>query len=126
MSIEIEVPRLSQPIDSVIVITVLAIIALCAIDCYMTLEILNISKNAVELNPFMAVFTGGDPASFIIFKVLLTAACLFFMVIHRQILFLGMITVERIIYGVLSVYVALVMYQVSMVAGLFAVAVTVS
>jgi len=85
------------------------ILALCVLDAYFTLKI--IDSGGKELNRLMLVFIYKKPISALVFKYLVTAVSIIFILIHKNFLVFGKIRVCSLIYVFFSVYLALVAYE---------------
>lgn len=85
------------------------ILALCALDAYFTLKIIDFGGK--ELNRLMLVFIYKKPISALVFKYLVTAASIIFILIHKNFLVFGKLRVFYLIYGIFFVYLTLVSYE---------------
>lgn len=85
------------------------ILALCVLDAYFTLKIIDFGGE--ELNRLMFVFIYKRPISALVSKYLVTAASIIFILIHKNFLVFGKIRVFYLIYAFFFVYLALVAYE---------------
>ena len=85
------------------------ILALCVLDAYFTLKIIDFGGK--ELNRLMLVFIYKKPISALVFKYLVTAVSIIFILVHKNFLVFGKIKVNSLIYVFFSVYLALVAYE---------------
>lgn len=89
--------------------TTLATLCLCSIDAIFTLALLQ--QGAVELNPFMAMLINTNIALFVGVKMSLTTLALVYLVIHHNFTILRIIQVRQSIYGLMFLYLGLVVYE---------------
>jgi len=85
------------------------ILILCILDAYFTLKIIDLGGK--ELNRFMLVFINTKPVVALVFKYLVTAVSIVFILIHKNFLIFGKLRVSLLIYIFFSVYVTLVVYE---------------
>jgi hypothetical protein len=85
------------------------ILALCVLDAYFTLKIIDFGGK--ELNRLMLVFIYEKPISALVFKYLVTAASITFILIHKNFLVFRKLRVSYLIYVVFFVYLTLVAYE---------------
>jgi len=85
------------------------ILALCVLDAYFTLKIIDFGGK--ELNRLMLVFIYKKPISALVFKYLVTAVSIIFVLIHKNFVVFGKIRVSSLIYLFFSVYLILVSYE---------------
>jgi len=85
------------------------ILALCVLDAYFTLKIIDFGGK--ELNRLMLVFIYKRPISALVFKYLVTAVSIIFILIHKNFIVFGKIKVFYLIYLFFSVYLTLVAYE---------------
>ena len=95
---------------------VLAILALCVTDAFLTLILLQ--AGAHEANPVMASVVYGDPGTFTSLKMVMTGCSVAVMVMLAGYRFLGVFRVELLLYVVLSGYLGLVGYELWMLGEL--------
>lgn len=94
--------------------SVVAILALCFMDAIFTLSLLQ--RGAVELNPFMAVLINTSVPLFSGVKMAVTGLALVWLIIHHNFRVLRIFRVQGLIYGFLLFYLALVMYEILLLA----------
>ena len=90
----------------------IGILILSVADAFLTLRLM--SAGAVEANPFMALFVGGNVAVFASLKMALTGVCVALMVLLAGYRFMRLVRVEVILYCILLGYVALIGHEVGM------------
>ena len=90
-------------------ILITLILALCALDAYFTLKIIDFGGK--ELNRLMLVFIYKKPISALVFKYLVTAASIVVILIHKNFLVFGRLRVFYLIYAIFFVYLTLVAYE---------------
>ena len=90
----------------------IGILILSVADAFLTLRLM--SAGAVETNPFMALFVGGNVAVFASLKMALTGVCVALMVLLAGYRFMRLVRVEVILYCILLGYVALIGHEVGM------------
>ena len=88
----------------------LAIILLSAFDAFFTLNILE--RGGVEVNPFMLALLAYDTQVFLITKMSITIACVFFVLIHINFQMLRFFSVKLALKCILAFYVILIGYEV--------------
>ena len=86
-----------------------SILVLCVLDAYLTLTLIRFG--GVELNPFMLVLMNKDFVLALIVKYLLTAFCMIFFLIHKNFKVFGKLRIGALLYGVLTLYIALVFME---------------
>jgi len=86
------------------------------LDAFLTVTL--ISGGAVEINPFMALFVGGNPAIFVGLKMALTGFCVAVMVFLARYRFLRLVRVDVFLYCILAAYLVLLVHELSMLRGL--------
>lgn len=96
--------------ESRYLILIVSILILCILDVYMTIKILQIGGK--ELNPVMLLLMQKQPALSLVLKYLITAACLIFLLIHKNFKVFGRIKAHSLIYGVFSLYFLLMLYEI--------------
>ena len=84
----------------------------CVLDAIFTLHL--IQHGSTELNPFLAMLLEQDAALFFVAKYLITAFCVFWLVIHKKFTFFGikgrkLLSIAIVLYGVLIAYQLLMM-----------------
>ena len=89
----------------------LATIILSSLDAALTLQLLRLG--ATEINPFMDLLIRQDIRLFVTAKLTITSASLLFLVIHHKFRLFGHIKVRHLLYGILSLYSALIVYELS-------------
>ena len=85
------------------------ILALCVLDAYFTLKIIDFGGK--ELNRLMLIFMYKKPISALIFKYLVTAVSIIFILIHKNFRFFGKFKVCSLIDVFFFVYLILVAYE---------------
>lgn len=85
------------------------ILALCVLDAYFTLKIIDFGGK--ELNRLMLVFIYKKPISALVFKYLVTAVSIIFVLVHKNFVVFGKIRVSSLIYLFFSIYLILVSYE---------------
>jgi hypothetical protein len=94
-----------------IFIAALAVMIFCILDAFFTLIL--IERGASELNPFLAWMLEIDVMWFYTSKYVMTALCVFWVVIHKQFDFFGF-KGKHVMLGAIVAYMTLISYQVSM------------
>lgn len=92
------------------------LLALCAIDASLTLSLL--SLGAIEANPFMALFTAGDSARFVLTKIALTGGGVLLLVSLSRFRVFRVLRVESILHVFTVAYVVLIAYELALVTRL--------
>jgi hypothetical protein len=87
----------------------------CVLDAFFTLELMQ--HGSTELNPFLALMLEKDVAWFFVSKYLITAFCVFWLVMHKKFTFFG-IKGRKLLSIAIMLYGILIAYQVSMLATL--------
>jgi hypothetical protein len=90
----------------------IGILILSVVDAFLTLKLL--SAGAVEVNPFMALFVGGNTAVFAGLKMAITGVCVALMVLLAGYRFMRVLRVEVILYCILLAYLILIGHEVGM------------
>ena len=90
-------------------IVVLGILLLSALDAALTLILLQYGAN--EANPLLRPLLERDTHQFINVKLLLTAVPLVLLVAHSRLVIYGQIKVERIVHGLLVIYLTVIGYE---------------
>ena len=90
-------------------VMIVSILILCVMDAYLTLKILHFGGQ--ELNPLMLIFFNNHPILSMIFKYLITAIGITFILIHKNFIVFGKFKVYHFIYFVLALYSMLVLYE---------------
>jgi hypothetical protein len=90
----------------------IGILILSVVDAFLTLKLL--SAGAVEVNPFMALFVGGNAALFAGLKMAITGVCVAPMVLLAGYRFMRVLRVEVILYCILLAYLVLIGHEVGM------------
>jgi hypothetical protein len=85
------------------------ILALCVLDAYFTLKIIDFGGK--ELNLLMLVFIYKKPISALVFKYLVTAVSIIFILIHKNFRVFGKVRVCSLIDVFFFVYLILVAYE---------------
>ena len=84
----------------------------CVLDAFFTLHL--IQHGSRELNPFLAMLLEKDVAWFFVSKYLITAFCVFWLVVHKKFTFFGikgrnLLSIAIVLYGILIAYQLLMM-----------------
>ena len=79
----------------------------CVLDAFFTLHL--IQHGSTELNPFLAMLLEQDAALFFVSKYLITAFCVFWLVMHKKFTFFGikgrdLLSISIALYGILIAY----------------------
>jgi hypothetical protein len=90
----------------------IGILILSVVDAFLTLRLM--SAGAVEVNPVMALFVGGNVAVFASIKMALTGVCVALMVLLAGYRFMRVLRVEVILYCIFVAYLALINHEVGM------------
>jgi hypothetical protein len=90
----------------------IVILILSAADAFLTLTLM--SGGAVEVNPLMAMFLGGNVTVFAGFKMAMTGIGVTMMVFLARYRFLRVVRVEVILYAVLTAYIVLIVHELRM------------
>lgn len=90
----------------------IGILLLSITDAFLTLMLLQ--GGAAEVNPLMALLVYRNVAAFAALKIALTAVCTVSMVILARYRFMRLLRVEWALYGVLTLYVGLIGYEIWM------------
>jgi hypothetical protein len=85
------------------------ILGLCVLDAFFTLKIIDFGGR--ELNRFMLAFMYENPVSALIFKYLVTAVSIIFILVHKNFQVFGKLKVFSLIYVFFIVYLSLVAYE---------------
>jgi hypothetical protein len=89
---------------------IIMILVLCFFDAFLTFMLLQLG--AAELNPFMLIFIGKDVVLSMVVKYVITAISLICILIHKNFRIFQNIRVHSLIYFVLTLYAALVLFEV--------------
>jgi hypothetical protein len=90
----------------------IGILILSVMDAFLTLRLL--SLGAVEVNPFMALFVGGNVAVFAFLKMAITGVCVALMVLLAGYRLMRVLRVDVILYCILLAYVILIGHEMGM------------
>lgn len=90
-------------------IVIASILILCIMDAYFTLKILQFGGK--ELNPIMLIFFTEEPIFSMVFKYLITAGSIIYILIHKNFMVFGKVRGYYFLYAVFFVYFFLVMYE---------------
>jgi hypothetical protein len=90
----------------------IGILILSVVDAFLTLRLLSVG--AVEVNPFMALFVGGNVALFAGLKMAMTGACVMMMVLLAGYRLMRVLRVDVILYCILMAYMILIGHEVGM------------
>jgi len=94
-----------------IMLGALAVMIFCILDAFFTLILLD--RGASELNPFLAWMLEIDVMWFYASKYIITAVCVFWVVIHKQFDFFGF-KGRHVMLGAILAYITLITYQISL------------
>jgi len=97
-----------------LLLVVLITVSLCVVDIFATLSLLQ--QGGVELNPFMRELIQTDVWLFFLFKYIVTAAGLFVLLSFKKFRVYRSLSALHTLYGVLAVYVMLVVYQIGLLS----------
>jgi len=100
--------------EPVLLVVVLVTIALSVVDVYATLALLQ--QGGVELNPLMRKMIDTDVWLFYLFKYTVTAAGLFVLLSFKRFRVYKNFNALHTLYGVLAVYVVVVVYQIGLLS----------
>ena len=98
----------------VIMVTV-GVLLLSIFDSIFTLRLLQMGSE--ELNPVMDYFIQRDTDLFFAAKFIMTATCVFFLVMHKKFKLFNMISGYQMLVGTFAMYCCLVSYEISMLTG---------
>ena len=87
---------------------------LCMTDAFLTLNI--IDNGGEEVNPFMAYLMDKDLSLFFWVKFAMTAFGMLFLISHKNFTFYRVINGYHLFYGIAVMYVALVNYEIILIA----------
>jgi hypothetical protein len=93
-----------------LLVLALSILMLSVFDAAFTLVLLQAGV-IEEANPFMRWLIEHDTQIFINLKIVITGACVVFMVLCSNALVAGRIRGRRVMHGVLAVYVLVILYE---------------
>lgn len=85
------------------------ILILCVLDAFFTLKIIDLGGR--ELNRFMLVFLYKKPISALVFKYMVTAAGIAFVLVHKNFMIFGRIKAGFLIYALFLIYLILGVYE---------------
>jgi len=94
----------------------LYIIGLSTLDAFLTLHLLELGSN--ELNPFMDYLIKQNHQLFLSVKLIISAACLLILVMHKNFKLFGYITGYHILFAYAALYSTLVSYELTMLVNL--------
>lgn len=100
--------------EPALLIVVLATLSLCVVDVYATLTLLQ--RGGSELNPVMRALIKTDVWLFFVFKYVVTAGGLFVLLSYKNFRLYKGFTAIHTLYGILIIYVLLVIYEVRLLA----------
>lgn len=92
------------------------ILVCCCADAFLTLALLE--QGAHEVNPFMAPLVGGSSLTFALVKIGFTATGVVLLAHLARIRAFGRIPVGVLLYGVLALYGALIIYELKLLDAL--------
>lgn len=90
----------------------LGALLLSATDAYFTLALLQ--HGSFEMNPVMDYFIQKDSRLFFIVKFTMTAACVFFVLVHKNFSFLRFFKGYHVLLSAFTLYTILICYELSM------------
>ena len=111
-NLEAAVGRYFDHYEPRLVVPSLIILVLCMIDGHMTLKLL--ALGATEMNLLMKLAIEKGVITFLVTKYLMTATSVVFLMIHHQFRVFNIVQVRHIIYGYAWLYIALLIYEISM------------
>ena len=111
-NIEAAVGRYFDHYEPRLVFPSLMILVLCMVDGHITLKLL--ALGATELNLLMKLAIEKGVIIFLVSKYVMTATSLLFLLIHHQFRVFNIVQVRHIIYGYAWVYIALLIYEITM------------
>jgi Domain of unknown function (DUF5658) len=85
------------------------ILILCIADAYFTVKIIDLGGK--ELNRFMLVFINTNAVAALVFKYMVTAVCIGFILVHKNFRVFGRLRVSSLIHVFFGVYLSLVVYE---------------
>lgn len=88
---------------------IITILVFCFLDAFLTVILLQLG--AQELNPFMLLFIEKDVVFSMVVKYVMTAVSLIFILIHKNFRIFRNVRVHSLLYCVLTLYVALVLFE---------------
>lgn len=88
---------------------IITILVFCFLDAFLTVILLQLG--AQELNPFMLLFIEKDVVFSMVIKYVMTAVSLIFILIHKNFRIFRNVRVYSLLYCVLTLYVALVLFE---------------
>jgi hypothetical protein len=92
----------------------LAIMSLSWMDAFFTLQLLEMG--AIEVNIFMAWLLDSSVDHFVVTKLAITASALLFLTMHVNFRIFGIVTVRHVMYVLVAKDVALIFYQLHLMA----------
>ncbi len=92
---------------------IIAIVTLSISDAYITLNLLK--GGGIELNPFMEFLISTNSRLFLAIKIILTAGCVLFFLIHKNFRVFGRLRIVNMMYTVFILYVVLIVYEVYLI-----------
>ena len=92
------------------VLTSLALLLLSGLDACLTLQLLQ--RGAAEANPVMRALLQWDVLVFINVKILVTAMGLLILILHSHLVLFRRLKVERVVSGLVCLYLAVVAYEI--------------
>jgi hypothetical protein len=99
--------------DAHLLAVAIGILILSVADAFLTLTLMS-GGNAVELNPIMALFVGGNVAVFAGLKMAVTGMCVTLMVFLARYRFMRVVRVDVILYCILVAYMVLIGHELGM------------
>lgn len=100
--------------EPILLVVVLVIVALCVVDLYATLTLLQ--QGGVELNPLMRTLIHTDVWLFFLLKYIVTMAGLFVLLSYKRFRLYKNFNTLHALYGVLAIYVLLAVYQLELLS----------
>lgn len=93
---------------------ILAVLAMCILDGFLTLHI--VDRGGREVNPIMRLALGHGPLAFLAVKYILTGAALVLLLIHKEFYLLGgWLRAKYLFLIFLALYFALVIYELILI-----------
>lgn len=99
--------------ESTLWLPIIATLLLSSLDAFLTLELLK--RGAIEANKMMDILIQKDIVLFVTAKFALTSLGLIFLVSHHTFCLWGSFRVTHLLYGVFSLYVLLIAYEILLI-----------
>ena len=95
-------------------LNVIFIISLSALDSFFTLQILE--RGGIEINPLMQTLLEINNSAFIIGKMLITAVCVLFVMVHIKFKILRLFPISGFLISLTGFYILLIGYEVALLS----------